>query len=333
MYKYEESIMNKEMSNKKSLKEMTAGLKTQHSVISFLNSEINIALLGEEIFNKKVSENFFDINRVSKEERFLVKVQDLYLEALLKASTPNFKIDNNTFNFNRKEKIGWVVLEFNKEDNLSNSENIEYTNAYIDATIHMEPTLIFIQEKIVYVAFFFPNYPTTDDEIRLRKYRYFKDVRKALTHTLDANWSVDKEDYYNETTSYKNIYDSEFKLYGNIFEIGSFQEMLDEYKQSSICKKIIKTKLAYGGYKSGITKRNKSEEERQKMVEAANEKKIHMSKHRLKETVIHILDTQVNQKLTIDNIVRTSKKIFDRGLGHKTVAKYLNEIKSDLDIK
>lgn len=68
------------------------------------------------------------------------------------------------------------------------------------------------------------------------------------------------------------------------------------------------------------------------VIKAANEKKIFMSKVRLEETLLHIMDTEETPKFTIDNIVKTSKKIFDRGLGHKTVAKYLNEIKNDLCI-
>ena len=122
-------------------------------------------------------------------------------------------------------------------------------------------------------------------------------------------------------------------LIGEIFEIGIFQDLIDRYKETDMCKTIIKKKLAYGGYKSGLAKANLPEEERKLLTSSANEKKIHMSKVRLEETLLHILDTEETPKFTIDNIVKTSKKIFDRGLGHKTVAKYLKEIKSDLNIK
>ncbi len=58
-----------------------------------------------------------------------------------------------------------------------------------------------------------------------------------------------------------------------------------------------------------------------------------MSKEKLDETLFYIMDTEETPKLTIDNIVKTSKEIFDRGLGYKTVAKYLKEIKGDLGVK
>ena len=73
MYKYEESIMNKEMSNKKSLKEMTAGLKTEHTVISFLNSEINIALLEKKFSIKKYLKISSILIELVKKKDFLWK--------------------------------------------------------------------------------------------------------------------------------------------------------------------------------------------------------------------------------------------------------------------
>ena len=317
---------------KKSLQEMLSGISS-NSITKYLNSNINIASLGENIFDSKMALNLFDMNRVSKKERYLRKVQNTYFEELLKASTPNFKIDSKTFHFNTENRIGWIILEFNVERNISAKKNIDYLKEYITSKINTEPTFIAIQNKLIFVGFFFPNYPTTNDKYRLKKYRYFKDVRIALTHFLEANWLV-TVDNYNEVKEYENILNSQFKLYGNIFEIGVFQEMLDEYKQTSICKKVIKEKLSYGGTKSADNKRKMTLAKRKLLVEAANEKKIHMSKCRLEDTMKYILDTEINPKFTIDNIVKTSREVFyGKGLGHKTVAKYLKEIKSDLGIE
>lgn len=225
-----------------------------------------------------------------------------------------------------------AIAEVEFDTKVYTSENIKYINEFIKAEINVEPTLISLKNEILYVGFFFPNYPTTNDYERLKKYRYFKDVRKAITHSLEANWDV-SVDNYNEIKIYPNLLDSKYLLICAIFEIGIFQNLLDTYKETDMCKIIIKKKLAYGGYKSGLAKANLSEEEKKLLTQPANEKKIFMSKVRLEETLLHIMDTEEIPKLTVGNIVTRSKEIFDRGLGHKTVAKYLKEIKSELGIK
>lgn len=315
----------------KSLKEILSQPRTI-KIAKFLNSKINRVKLGDAIYDMKDPLNLFDLNRVGKEERFMKKTQESYLIELLKATTPNFKEDSPTFSFNTTKTIGWVVLEFDVNSKLSTSENIKYIYEFIKAEINIEPTLICVKYDVVYVSLFFPNYPTTNDYERLKKYRYFKDVRKAITHSLEANWDV-TVDNYNETKVYPNLLHSKYLLIGEIFEIGVFQDLLDKYKETDMCKTIIKKKLAYGGYKSGLEKAKLPEEERKLLTQPANEKKVFMSKIRLEETLLHIIDTEEHPKFTIDNIVTTSKKIFDRGLGHKTVSKYLKEIKSDLNIE
>lgn len=315
----------------KSLKEMLASISNV-KVTKYLNSKINRAKLGDAIYDMKKPLNLFDLNGVDKEERFIENVQESYLIELLKATTPYYKENSPTFSFNSTKRIGWVILEFDVDSKLSASENIKYINEFIKAEINVEPTLISLKNEILYVGFFFPNYPTTNDYERLKKYRYFKDVRKAITHSLEANWDV-SVDNYNEIKIYPNLLDSKYLLICAIFEIGIFQNLLDTYKETDMCKIIIKKKLAYGGYKSGLAKANLSEEEKKLLTQPANEKKIFMSKVRLEETLLHIMDTEEIPKLTVGNIVTRSKEIFDRGLGHKTVAKYLKEIKSELGIK
>lgn len=322
--------MTDQIDKKTSLKEMVPS-SNKRTVTKYLDFCINMALLGKRVFNSKTAENIFDINGVDKEKRYIKEIQELYLYELLKASTPNYKDQSRVFNFNKKEAVGWIVLEFDVEPNLSDIKNIEYTEAYISFCIGFEPTLVFVQDKTVYACFLFPNYPTTKDKNRLKKYIYFADVRTALTHSLNANWDV-KIENYDELKEYKTIQNSKFKLYGHIYEIGAFQDVLDEYKQTSTFKQIIKQKQAYGGYLSGVSKRNKSLKERRGLVKAANKKKVLMSKERLEETVLHILDTEETPKLTIDNIVKTSKIIYDHGLSHKTVVKYLDEIKQELNL-
>lgn len=333
-YRYIKGNINmsiKEEDQQKSLKDKLSKPRTV-KIAKYLNSKINRVKLGDAIYDMKDPLNLFDLNRVGKEERFMKKTQESYLIELLKATTPNFKADSPTFSFNTTKTIGWVVLEFEINSKLSASKNIKYIYEYIKAEINVEPTLISLMYGTLYVTFLFPNYPTTNDYERLKKYRYFKDVRKAITHSLEANWDV-TVDNYNETKIYPNLLDSKYLLIGAIFEIGIFQDLLDKYKETDMCKTIIKKKLAYGGYKSGLEKAKLPEEERKLLTQPANEKKVFMSKIRLEETLLHIIDTEENPKFTIDNIVTTSKRIFDRGLGHKTVAKYLKEIKSDLCIE
>jgi hypothetical protein len=303
-----------------------------NSISKYLNSEVNIAKLGNEVYNEKVSHNLFDINNINMAERYTATTQNRYLIELLKSSTPNYKIECKTFNFNTADRVGWIILEFIKNNNLSDAQNIEYTNDYIKAETGIEPTLLVVQGKTVLAGYFFPNAPTTQDPFRLKKYRYFNDVRKALTHTLEAEWTIDT-DNYNEVKEYKNILDCPYKLTSNVFEIGIFQEMLDAYKESQTFQTIIKLKLAAGGRKSGETKKKMSLVQRQALTEAATEKKVFMSKVRLEETLKYILNTEEKPKFTIDNIVKTSKKLFDKGLSHRTVAKYLAEIKEHLNIE
>ena len=316
---------------------MSKGLKHKHEITGHLNSIINIALLGEEIFNKKEAENIFDINRVGK-KRFDKNIQELYLINLLKASTPNYDKDNETFYFNTKERVGWIVLEFGTNKRFSESENIEHVKESIYYEIKLEPTLIYIHEATVYVGFFFPNAPTTKDEDRLDKYRFFYFIRIALTHTLKARWSVELENY-NEVKEYKNIYESSYQVFGDFFELGVFQDLLNNYQNSSLCKSIILKKQSYGGKKSGITKRKKTEAERKMLVKKANEARTAPSKIKLKEAMQHILDTQTPPNFSALNIMKVSKeiannkKVPEKGLARKTIAKYLNEIKSDLNIE
>ena len=330
-------IMSTTPLEQKSLKDMSKGLKQKKQIIGHLNSIINIALLGEEVFNKKEAENIFDINKVGK-KRFSENIQELYLENLLKASTPNYSKDNETFNFNTKERVGWIVLEFGINKRFSTLENIEYIKESIYYEIQLEPTLIYVQDATTYVGFFFPNSPTTKDEDRLLKYYFFKYIRTALTHTLKARWSVELENY-NEVKEYNKIYKSSYQLYGNIFELAAFKQLLNEYQNSDLCKSIILKKQSHGGKKAGITKRAKTIDERKQFVEKANKARRSTSKDKLKEVLKVMLKTQESPNFSILNIVKVSREIAnnkdmpEKGLARKTVAKYLKEIKSDLGIE
>ncbi len=280
---------------------------------------------------KKKSENIFDINRVNKEERTLDKTQDLYLTELLKSSTPNYKIDSDTFNFNTQHRVGWIILEFTMEyKNLSNKENIDYINQYIIAEIGLEPTLITVVNETILVGYYFPNSPTCKDDMRLKKWVYFTDTRTAIYHTLEANWNVNV-DNYNQTKEYANILTQAFLLTGQIYEIGVFQEILNSYKTTETFKKIIQLKQSNGGKKSGELRKKMPLEKRKESTGAANKKKISLSKERVKKTVLHILDKEDNPNLRVSNIVKSSKKIFEKGLSNNTVKKYLDEIKEDLN--
>lgn len=324
-----------------SLKEKTKNIKID-KLSKYLNSEINVPKLGEAIYGQEESLNLFDLNRISKEERNKPNTQQLYLEKLLKASTPNFKIDSKTFNFNTKDRIGWIILEFNKENtNLSETKSIEYLNQYIMSNINIEPTLFAFEERTILVGYFFPNYPTTKDPTtkdpttkypwRLKKYRYFKDVRTALTHTLEANWSINV-DNYNETKKYKNIFNSKFVLTGQIFEIGIFQDILDAYKETSTCKRITKQKQATDGVKSGITKREMSEEKRKELTRSATAKNTKMSKKKLKNVLLHVQKTQDKPTYSYYSIVKVSKQL-KKPLSERTVKKYLPQMTIDLNLE
>jgi len=298
----------------------------------FLNSVINVKKLGEKIWDKKVAINFFDTNGVNKEDRYTKEAQGLYLSELLKSSTPHWNENSKKMNFNTPERVGWIIIEFNIENkNLSDVENIEYTRQFILSKTNIEPTLITIQNSTVLVGYFFPNASTTQDKERLTKYLYFCDVRKALMHTLEGNWSV-QTDNYHETKQYDNIISSKFHLFGAVLEIGCFQELLDEHKQTDKYKAIISEKQAAGGAKSGVTKRAMPKDKRKLLTEAACKKKMHMAKNRVEKTVEHILNIEENPILSVYHIVRISKQI-KQSLSERTVAKYLPQIKIDFNLE
>lgn len=75
------------------------------------------------------------------------------------------------------------------------------------------------------------------------------------------------------------------------------------------------------------------------LVKKANEARTAPSKIKLKEAMQHILDTQTPPNFSALNIMKVSKeiannkKVPEKGLARKTIAKYLNEIKSDLNIE
>ncbi|WP_418640625.1 hypothetical protein [Sulfurimonas sp. ST-27] len=311
-----------------SLKQQINNLKmSKRRVTDFYNSIINISQMGKEVFNSKNVKNIFTLNHIDESIKNSADMQKEYLAVLLKAGTPNYKVDAPNFQFNSKERVSWIILEFDVQTNLSENENIRYTREYIESEIGLEPTLIAIEEYYkVLVGYFFPNAPTTLQIKRLKKYNYFKDVRTALTHSLEANWDV-TVDKYNETKRYSNFLQNAFYLSGNIFEIGVFQEMLNTYKDSPMFEKIIKQKKAYGGQKSGITKRAMTETERRSLLNSAREKRSLLSKYKFQDTIEHIRRTENIPKFTISNIVKVSKELFDRGLSHRTVAKYLKDFK------
>ena len=298
----------------------------------FLNSVINVKKLGEKIWDKKVAINFFDTNGVNKEDRYTKEVQGLYLSELLKSSTPHWNENSKKMNFNTHSRVGWIIIEFNIENkNLSDVENIEYTRQFILSKTNIEPTLVTVQNSTCLIGYCFPNASTTEDKERLTKYRYFCDVRKALMHTLEGNWSV-QTDNYNETKQYDNIINSKFHLSGEVVEIGCFQNLLDTWKQTDTCKEIIRIKQAAGGAKSGITKRAMSKEKRTLLTQPASEKIMFMAQDRVEKTVKHILDTEENPKLSIYHIVKTSKLI-KQGLSERAAKKYLPQIKMDFNLE
>ena len=270
-------------------------------------------------------ENLFTINNIDTDKRTKLETQYEYLEALLHTTTPNHTSECKSFNFNSTDRVGWMILEFDIKPNLSLNKNITYTKAYIEAEVGLEPTLIAIQEDIILVGHLFPNPPTTLNTELLDKYIYFKDVRTALTHSLEANWDV--TDNYKEIKTYSNFLQNIFYLSGNIFEIGMFQEMLDEYKESPMFEKIILQKKAYGGYKSGISKRAMILGKRRRLTESATKGRARIAKNKLKEVIRHIIKTEKEPNFSIRYIVELSKEIFDKGLCHKTVAKYLKVYK------
>jgi len=325
-YVYRRTNKMEKTDKKISLREQSEKLRSKRSTINFFNSIINISLLGEEVFNCKEVKNLFTVNEVDTDQRNKVEVQYEYLEALLHATTPNYTSDCKTFNFNSTKRVGWIILEFGIKSHLSDNENITYTREYIEVEIGLEPTLIAIQEEIILVGYLFPNPPTTLDIDLLDKYIYFKDVRTALTHSLEAHWDV-TIDKYNETKTYSNFLENTFYLSGNIFEIGMFQEMLDEYKESPMFERIIRQKKSYGGYKSGITKRAMTLDKRRELTVYAAKGRARIAKNKLKEVIRHIAKTEVSPNFSIRHIVEVSKEILDKGLCHKTVAKYLKVYK------
>jgi len=255
---------------------------------------------------------------------------------LLRASTSNFKEDTPTFKFNTETRLSWITLEFDIEyKNLSNKENkeqIDYINQYIVAEIGIEPTLITIEENIILAGYYFPNAPWCSKEIRFKKCIYFKDTRTAICHMLDTNWNINVENY-NQTKAYKNILKQPFLLTGNIFEIGIFQDILDEYKTTSTFKKIINIKQSASGQKSGNIRKNLPTTKRKELASSANEKKVANSKEKIKDTLQHIADTEDNPNYKVANIVKHSKELFEKGLSNKTIAKYRDDIKAFLRLE
>ncbi|WP_434658566.1 hypothetical protein [Sulfurimonas sp. NW9] len=316
-----------------SLKQQINNLKmSKRRVTDFYNSIINISQMGKEVFNSKNVKNIFTLNHIDESIKNSADMQKEYLAVLLKAGTPNYRVDASSFQFNSKERVSWIILEFDLQTNLSENENIRYTREYIESEIGLEPTLIAIEEYYkVLVGYFFPNAPTTLQIKRLKKYNYFKDVRTALTHSLEANWDV-TVDKYNETKRYSNFLDGIFYLSGNIFEIGVFQEMLNTYKDSPMFEKIIKQKKAYGGHKSGVTKRAMPLKERKKLTGQANIKRSVTAQNKLKEVLEHIVEREPNPNFSIRHIVQVSK-VLDKRMSHKTIAKYLAQIKLDLNLE
>jgi len=325
-YFYRRTNKMQKTDKKISLREKTKKLKSKRSVTNFFNSIINRAVLGEEVFNEKTVKNLFTINKIDTDQRNKVEVQYEYLEALLHTTTPNYTSECKSFNFNSTKRVGWMILEFDIKSHLSGNENITHTREYIEAEIGLEPTLIAIQENIILVGYLFPNPPTTLDLNLLDKYIYFKDVRTALTHSLEANWDV-TIDKYNETKIYSNFLENAFYLSGNIFEIGMFQEMLDSYKETPMFERIIRQKQSYGGYKSGITKRAMTLDKRRELTVYAAKGRSWIAINKMKNVIRHIIKTEKEPNFSIKHIVGLSKEICDKGLCHKTVAKYLKVYK------
>ncbi|WP_418641135.1 hypothetical protein [Sulfurimonas sp. ST-27] len=315
-----------------SLKQQINNMKmSKRRVIDFYNSIINISQMGKEVFNSKNVKNIFTLNHIDESIINSADMQKEYLAVLLKAGTPNYKVDVPNFQFNSKERVSWMILEFDIQANLSENENIRYTREYIESEIGLEPTLIAIEEYKVLACYFFPNAPTTLQIKRLKKYNYFKDVRTALTHSLEANWDL-TVDKYNETKTYSNFLQNAFYLSGNIFEIGVFQEILDEYKDSPMFEKIIKQKKAYGGHKSGVTKRAMPLKERKELTAQANIKRSVTAQNKLKKVLKHIVEREPNPNFSIRHIVQVLKEL-DKRMSHKTIAKYLAQIKLDLNLE
>jgi hypothetical protein len=306
---------------KLSIDEQLMKSKKEQRYLKFLNSIINIPLFGEKVFNCKESKNIFDINNILISKRSEVNIQNEYGEELLKATTPNFRTGCKTFNFNSDKRIGWIITEFDLQSNLTQKDNITYIRKHIQSRIGFEPTLVAIQEDTILVGYLFPNNPTISKKHSLDKYHYFSDVRTALTHSLKANWDV-TVDTYNQTKTYSNVLENNFYLSGDIFEIGMFQEMLDDYKETPMFKKIISQKKAFGGYKAGISKRAMSSKKRRELTLSATRKRAVIAKGKLKEVIRHIIKTEKEPNFSIRHIVLVSKEIFDKGICSKTVAKY-----------
>jgi len=108
-----------------SIKQQISNLKIRkRCVTDFCNSIINISKMGKDVFNSKRVKNLFILNKIDESVQNNTNIQREYLVALLKASTPNYKIDASSFEFNSKERISWMILEFALQTNLSTNENI-----------------------------------------------------------------------------------------------------------------------------------------------------------------------------------------------------------------
>jgi len=318
------------LSIRETLKRMRFSDKNQYS---YKNREkfIHSSDLEALVYKQTRVKNIFDTENISQTRRDSAFIQNKVLKQILKMTTPKYSVNCKNFKFNSKSRYGWIIAEFDVNEDLSDDENIKNIDDFILERIDMRASLIALSDDIIIVGFLFPNAPTTLEKDRLKKYNYFVDIRKALIHTINANWDVTKKNY-NQLKSYKNIIDDPFYITGNVFELGMFTKVLTDYKKSARFDDIIKQQNAFGGQKAGVTKRKYQEKKRQRLTKNAIETKKKNASKKLDDTVIHILKTEKFPNLTIKHIVEVSKELFDKGLGNKTVAKYLPKIKEKYNI-
>ena len=287
--------------------------------------------LEDLVYKQTKVKNIFDSKNISQVERDSEVMQKKILKEILKMTTPKYSVNCKNFKFNSKSRYGWIIAEFDVNEDLSDDENIKNIDDFILERIDMRASLIALSDNIIIVGFLFPNASTTLEKDRLKKYNYFVDIRKALIHTINANWDVTKKNY-NQLKSYKNIIDAPFHFIGNVFELGMFTKVLTSYKISSRFNDVIKQQNAHGGKKAGVTKRKYSAKKRLELTQEAIVTKIYDSMKKLDDTIAYILKTEKSPNLTIKHIIEVSKELYDKGLGNKTVAKYLPEIKEKYNI-
>ena len=318
------------LSIREALKEMRFSGKYQSSHISKQKLIVS-SVLEDLVYKQTRVKNIFDSKNISQTRRDSAFIQNKVLKEILKMTTPKYSVNCEKFKFNSKARYGWIIAEFDVNEDLSDDENIKNIDDSILEKIGMRPSLIALSNDIIIVGFLFPNAPTTANDKRLKKYNYFKDIRKALIHTINAKWDVTKKDY-NQLKNYKNIINDPFHFSGNVFELGMFKEVLSAYKISSRFNDVIKQQNAHGGKKAGVTKRKYSAKKRLELTQEAIVTKIYNSMKKLDNTVAYILKTEKSPNLTIKHIIEVSKELYDKGLGNKTVAKYLPEIKEKYNI-